>query len=76
MSQLQEFSAVITHKNLNNVKTLYDRLCIEPMPRKFWPPSIYIRFVLPLHTKSLWLITYCQSSLVHMVYKILPFFCT
>lgn len=46
--------------HLNNVKTLSDRLCIEPMLSKFWPPNIDIGFALPLHTKSVWLIMYCQ----------------
>lgn len=66
MSQLPEFLAGITHsieyRNSNNVITFCGRLCLEPMPGKFWPPNIYTGFVLPLPTKSLWLIMYCLAQ--------------
>lgn len=50
------------HINLNNVKTLCDRLCMGLMLSKFWPLDIYIEFVLPLRMKSLWFIIYCQAQ--------------
>lgn len=51
----------VEHIHLNNLKVLCNRLCIEPMRSKFWPPNISVVFALPLHTKSLLLIMYCQA---------------